>query len=155
MTSHPPFLFLTQHTEKKNKKKTKKKKQRAQLPVPLTLETLVTSQEGVPPASEEVCVHVCLCVSVCVCVCVCVYTHPPEVLPVGVLGDAIGRVDLAHQGAEAGSFGDVLPAAHADHLQENTHTPPTHTQRLDKRLKRIVCEGVCDVVCEVASETLI
>lgn len=94
----------------------------------------MTSQEGVPPASEEV----------YVCVCVCVHTHPPEVLPVGVLGDAVGRVDLAHQGAEAGSFGDVLPAAHADHLQEDTHTNThTHKQRLDKRLKRTVCEGVC------------
>lgn len=45
-----------------------------------------------------------------------VSTHPPEVLAVGVSGDAVGRVDLAHQGTEASSFGDVLSAAHARHL---------------------------------------
>ena len=115
-----PISLSQTHTEKKPKKNSE--------PPSLLYETLVTSQEGVPPASEEVCVCVCVCGG-CVCVCVvCVYTHPPEVLPVGVLGDTVGRVDFAHQGAEAGSFGDVLPAAHTDNLQEDTHThKQTHT----------------------------
>ena len=88
-----------------------------------------------------------MCVCVCVCVCVvCVYTHPPEVLPVGVLGDTVGRVDLGGHRINKKSFGGVLPAARADNLQEDTHThKQTHT-RLDKRLRRIVCEVVCEVV---------
>ena len=88
----------------------------------------MTSQEGDPPASEEVCV--------CVCVFFCLRTHPPKVLPVGVFGHAVGRVYLAHQGSEASSFGDVLPAAHTDNLHRNTH-------RLHKRskggLKCVMC----------------
>lgn len=49
----------------------------------------------------------------------CVCTHPPEVLAVGVSWDAVGCVDLAHQGTEASPFGDVLSAAHAGHLHED------------------------------------
>lgn len=74
----------------------------------------VTSQEGVSPASEEVCVSAVVCIfDVC--------AHPPKVFAVGVFGDAVSRVDLAHQGTEASSFGDVLPAAHASHLHDDTY----------------------------------
>lgn len=71
---------------------------------------------------------------------VCECTHPPEVFAVGIFGDAVSRVDLAHQGTEAGSFRDVLTAAHADHLHKDTN-------RLDKRSKRSLKWIVGDVVC--------
>lgn len=71
----------------------------------------------VPRASEEA--RACL-LPLCERVRICASTNPPKVLPVSVFGHALRRVDLAHQGAEASSFRDVLPAAHAKHLQKHT-----------------------------------
>lgn len=70
--------------------------------------------------------YLCMCVRVSVFVC----TYPPKVLPVGVSGNAVSCVDFAHQGTEASSFGDVLPAAHADHLHHVAHRQKLFTQKL-------------------------
>lgn len=113
VTSHPHFPFS--HTEK----------QRAQFPVPLT--DFRRHRKGSLRLQRKfVCLYLCA-LSVYMCACDC--THPPKVLAVGVSGDAVGRVDLAHQGTEASSFGDVLSAAHTGHLHEDAQKRQQVTQQ--------------------------
>lgn len=50
-------------------------------------------------------------------VCVCVLPYPPEVFPVGLLGDVVFGVEFSLQGAKASPLRDVFFAEHACHLQ--------------------------------------
>ena len=109
MTSHPRFSIE------------RSEKQPAGFPVPLTDFSRMWLDRKWSPRLLRKRVRVnCLFVSICVS------TDPPKVLPVSVFGHAVRRVDLAHQGAEASSFGDVLPAAHAEHLRKHTRDACEH-----------------------------
>ncbi len=141
VTSHPHFSFSLSHTHTHTHTETAS-------PVSCStdwLQTGVTSQEGVPPASEEVCV---ISEYTCVCVCVCLRVDSPSKSTSG--WHLWGRCRLYKSRQPGGRseflWGCTPCCTHQPPAQRHAHTH-THTHVLDKRfnwsLKWTVRVGVC------------